>query len=106
MHRTLLLLLLFLLLNYFTDIFHICMIQWNNNKYEYEYIFRHSKNKISSFITLFSSVFSMSQHCKFKKTGLPYLESLCGFPGLVIFSYHCKLQKKIVYFLLKYFRIL
>jgi len=35
MHRTLLLLLL--LLNYFTDMFHICMIQWNNNKYEYEY---------------------------------------------------------------------
>jgi len=33
---TLLLLLLFLLLNYFTDMFHICMIQWNNNKYEYE----------------------------------------------------------------------
>jgi hypothetical protein len=33
MHRTLLL----LLLNYFTDMFHICMIQWNNNKYEYEY---------------------------------------------------------------------
>ena len=33
MHRTLLLL---LLLNYFTDMFHICMIQWNNNKYEYE----------------------------------------------------------------------
>jgi len=35
MHRTLLLLLL--LLNYFTDMFHICMIQWNNNKYEYKY---------------------------------------------------------------------
>ena len=34
MHRTL----LFLLLNYFTDMFHICMIQWNRNKYEYEYI--------------------------------------------------------------------
>jgi len=33
MHRTLLLL---LLLNYFTDMFHTCMIQWNNNKYEYE----------------------------------------------------------------------
>jgi len=38
MHRTLLLLLLFLLLNYFTDMFHICMIQWNNNKYEYKNI--------------------------------------------------------------------
>ena len=35
MHRTLLLL---LLLNYFTDMFHICMIQWNNNKYEYKNI--------------------------------------------------------------------
>jgi len=35
MHRTLLLLLL--LLNNFTDMFHIRMIQWNNNKYEYEY---------------------------------------------------------------------
>jgi len=29
--------LIILIANYFTDMFHICMIQWNNNKYEYEY---------------------------------------------------------------------
>jgi hypothetical protein len=69
------------------------LVFWHRKKLSYNHIFLwHSKNKISSFITLFSSAFSMSQqHCKFKKSWLPYLESICGFPGLVIFSYHCKL---------------